>query len=226
MNAAIMLIAALSSTLVLRSGDRIDVDGPVRQANGQVIFRSLSGTLYSLPANEIDEEATRTLTVTAPVELSPPESDQRPLPVVKLRVSEAERDRLLRQLEQNHTGKPAPRQALLDNPPPPPTRAERLASSDEEWSWRTQARHHEETIRQNEEALALLQDRVSRLQGEIRALLSLGFRPRQFTYQSSLLASTLEQIPYAELSVTRAKRAYEQFRDDARRLDVMPGWLR
>ncbi|HVS32682.1 MAG TPA: hypothetical protein VMS98_14660 [Thermoanaerobaculia bacterium] len=217
MNAAVMLLAALSSVLVLRSGERIEIDGPVREENGQVIFRS-AGTLYSLSVSEIAREASQTPPVTI--------TSVAPAPLFRLRVSEAERDRLIRELEQNHSGKPAPVQRILEEPPPPRTRSEVVAEQQEEWAWRRQARHHEETIRQQEEALQLLLDRVAHLQGEIRALLSLGFRPQQFTYQSTILQRTLEQIPYAELSLTRARRIYEQFREDARRQGVLPGWLR
>jgi len=37
---------------------------------------------------------------------------------------------------------------------------------------------------------------------------------------------TLDQIPAAELEVTRAERANAQFRDDARKQGILPGWLR
>ena len=40
------------------------------------------------------------------------------------------------------------------------------------------------------------------------------------------LAYAEDSIPNAALSVQRAQRAYDQFRDDARRQGVMPGWLR
>ena len=223
MNAAVMLFAALSSVLVLRTGERIEVDGSIREENGQVIFRAANGTLYSLPASEIAREA---IEQEEPPQEAPPSRRRSTEPTFRLRVSEAERDRLIRELEKNHSGKPAPVQRMLEEPPPAPTRSEIAAEQQEEWAWRRQARHHEETIRQQEEALQLLYDRVERLQGEIRALLSLGFKPRQFTYQQTLLASTLEQIPYAELNVTRARRIYDQFRDDARRQGVLPGWLR
>ena len=37
---------------------------------------------------------------------------------------------------------------------------------------------------------------------------------------------TLEAIPSAQLEVQRAEREYDQFRDEARRRGVIPGWLR
>ena len=38
---------------------------------------------------------------------------------------------------------------------------------------------------------------------------------------------TLEEIfPAADVDVQRAQRAYDQFREDARRQGVLPGWLR
>ena len=74
--------------------------------------------------------------------------------------------------------------------------------------------------------VSLLVERVERLQGEIRGLLGLGFKPNQFSLQAAQLQSALEQIPYAQLEVTRAQRELDQFRDDARKRDIMPGWLR
>src|ERR1700716_672374 len=94
---SILLITALSiptTTLVLRTGERIGVDGTVRVDGGQVLFRS-GGSLYSIPAAEVDLEASRATETPAPVrvEAGP-----------KLRVSPEERERLLRDLEQNHSG--------------------------------------------------------------------------------------------------------------------------
>jgi len=68
--------------------------------------------------------------------------------------------------------------------------------------------------------------RAAQLRSRIAGFLSLGYKPNQFSYDTAVLQTTLEQIPYAELEVTRAERAYTQFRDDARRQGVMPGWLR
>ncbi|HYU24176.1 MAG TPA: hypothetical protein VEO74_03155, partial [Thermoanaerobaculia bacterium] len=60
----------------------------------------------------------------------------------------------------------------------------------------------------------------------IAGLLSLGYKPRQFTYDSTQLEATLAQIPRAELDVERAERAYAQFKENARRQGILPGWLR
>ena len=86
----------LTTTLILRDGTRFEVVGPIREEQGRIIFRS--GTLYSIPVREVDMEATRAA-VTKAVLVT---VDQDP----KLKVSAAERDRLLRELEQNHSGGP------------------------------------------------------------------------------------------------------------------------
>jgi len=214
---SLLLITALSmptSQLVLRDGARIDVDS-MKVENGQVIFR-VGGTLYSVPAEEVDLVATRA--VSTPLNLS--KSAER----AKLRVSEAERTRLLRDLEQNHEGKPAPAEALRI--PPGPTPEQRERATDDEWTWRNQARSYEEAIRRTQENVDLLQDRADQLKAHIASLLSLGYKPNQFSYETTQLAYTLEAIPSAQLEVQRAGRAYDQFRDEARRRGVMPGWLR
>lgn len=217
MNVGALLLLTLS-VLVLRTGERIDVQGPVRQEDTQVIFRTPGGTLYSIPAGEIDVDATNAANSRAA---------ERPPNPKRLKVTPEERDRLLRELEGNHGGTPASSEQLsLEGLTPPKSRKERAVELQDEWEWRRAARSYEEAVRRARENLQMLVNRAERLQGEIRGLLSLGYEPKEFTYQTSMLQYTLEQIPFAELEVRRAERALDQFRDDARRQDIMPGWLR
>jgi len=210
---ALVLLVALTSTLVLQSGHRIVADGPVKEERGRLTFR-VAGVLYSLPAEEV-----------ARVETAG-EDDESDTPVKRLRVSEAERKRLLEELANNHSGTVPPRPASLEAPPPSPSAAQLRAQRREESEWRREARAHEETIRRASEELELLETKVAELRWKIQGLVSLGYRPHQFTYDTTQLVQTEEQLPYARLEVERARRAYEQFREDARREGVMPGWLR
>lgn len=213
--AALLLLTALTiptPTLVMRSGARIDVDGSVRQEEGRVYFRS-GGVLYSLPSAEVDLEATRAAGLNVTV-VRPDRS--------KLKVSREERDRLLRELEKNHSGTPASAEALKTPPPPTDLRE----SSEDEWKWRRAARAHEEAVRLAKEELQLLYERVEQLKQEIRSLTSIGFKPSQFTYQTSELQLAYDAIPRAQMEVERAQRALDQFKEDARKLGIMPGWLR
>ncbi|HEX6161142.1 MAG TPA: hypothetical protein VF111_13300, partial [Thermoanaerobaculia bacterium] len=84
----------LATTLILRSGDRIVVDEPPREENGVTVFRS-AGALYSLPSAEIDQEATK-----LEAERAAKPKDE----VKRLRVSPEERQRLIAELEKNHSG--------------------------------------------------------------------------------------------------------------------------
>lgn len=213
-----LLLALTASTLVLRSGDRITPDeGSVREANGVITFR-VNGTLYSLPS----EEVVRTTETAEPAPATPKRA-QIPL---KLRVSDQDRRKLLEELEKNHRGIDLP-PAQRVQPLPAPARApEAKATEEQEWQWRREAKAYEEEIRRAKEELELLETRARELQWKIVQLLNLGYKPSSFTYDSSLLASTLEQIPRAQLEVTRAERAYEDFREEARRRGVLPGWLR
>lgn len=209
------LVLALPTTaIVLRSGQRIEVDGPIRQEQGRVLFRA-EGVLYSVPLEEVDLELTRSITENVTVV----RGDDR----MRLKKSKEERDRLLRDLERNHSGTAAP-------PPPAVERSARAesepASNRDEWSWRQAAREYEDGLRQSQEELQLLTDRIDKLRYEISTFVSLGYRPSQFTYQTSELQIAIDSLPRAELQVTRARRALDQFRDDARRQGVMPGWLR
>lgn len=214
MNALILLLTVATSTLVLRSGDRITVQGPIREENGVITFRQ-NGLLYSIPASEIVDETP------APAAKSSAED------VRRLKLSPEERDRRLRELERNHSGTPAPPEQLkLQPPPPPPTPAEAAATKREEQYWRARAREHEESVRRAYEELQLLEGRIEELKSQIHALVSLGYKPFQFTYQSTRLARAIEQIPAAQLDIARAERAQAQFREDARRDGILPGWLR
>jgi hypothetical protein len=218
MNPISLFLLTVSTVLVLRSGDRIEIEGPIREENGRVVFRVTGGALYSLASSEIDRDETHKAALEKPAERNR----------LKLRVSAEERDRLLKELERNHVGRPgkpgAPWPAELPSAAEPqgPT----AVDSRDEWSWRREARSYEEQIRRAEENLGLLLDRVNQLESEISGFLSLGYKPGQFTYQTTQLAYARDQVPAAQLEVTRAQRAYDQFRDDARRQGVMPGWLR
>ncbi|HEV2718414.1 MAG TPA: hypothetical protein VG323_00225 [Thermoanaerobaculia bacterium] len=211
---ALLLLTAVTiptPTLFLRGGGRLDVDGSVSVDNGRVLFRS-SGVLYSIPEADVDLTATRAAEMTSVV---------RPDTKMRLKVSEAERDRLLRELEQNHSGTPStaklPAVVTVEEPMPPPG---------DEWSWRRDAQVYEESIRRAREELDLLTSKAAALRSHIAGLLSLGYKPQQFTYDSTQLQYTVDQIPRAELEVARAEREYAQFRENARRQGVLPGWLR
>jgi hypothetical protein len=203
-----MIFFALVTTLVLRSGAMIPVDGAITQKDGRVVFRSIDGALYSLNASEV----VRTETPAEPVIVRPEPK--------KLKISAEERAKLLRELENSHGGTPMAISPTLVAPPPAKD------TTDDEWRWRRESRAHEEALIRAKESVTLLVERVERLQGEIRGLLGLGFKPNQFSLQAAQLQSALEQIPYAQLEVTRAQRELDQFRDDARKRDIMPGWLR
>lgn len=214
---SLLLLTALTiqtNTLVLRSGERIAVEGSILVEERRVLFRSAGG-YYSVPSEDVDFDATR-----AAEQASVTPTTGRG----KLRVTPEERDRLLRELEQNHAGTPAP--PGTRELPAPASRAEREQASRDEWAWRRDARMYEEGVRRAQEDLDLLRDRADQLRAHITGLLALGYKPDQFTWDSTQLAYTLDQIPRAALEVERARRANEQFRDDARRQGVTPGWLR
>ncbi|MEO8379920.1 MAG: hypothetical protein ABI779_09695 [Acidobacteriota bacterium] len=226
MHALLLLLTITTSTIVLRSGDQIAVDGSVRQADGVVTFRS-RGLLYSLPAEEVE----RIDTVPPPVassagsEVRPAEKEASipapAAPATARRLTDAERKRLIAELEKNHSGQPrATLPPVVEVTPAPGELKE------DEAYWRSQARAREESVRRAEEELALLETRAGELRDQIHALVHLGYQPRQFTYQTTQLAYTEEQLPRARLEVTRAERAWQQFREDARRAGVLPGWLR
>lgn len=227
MNALALLLA---STLVLHSGDKIAVEGTPVEKDGVYTFRS-EGKLFSLPASEVLRVESATPKVEAeakPTVAAPAEEEKEKKKPAKGRrpVSEEERKRLLAELEKNHSGTPAPPSQKLPALPPPPTREEVKEQKNDEAYWRSKARSYDEAVRRATEELELLENRVSELEMKINGFIAQGFKPNQFSYDTTLLHKTKEQIPYARLEVTRAVRASEQFREDARREGIMPGWLR
>jgi hypothetical protein len=218
----VTLATVTPQTLVLRDGSRVRIDGLPSIRDGQVVFRSAGGALYSIALSEVDQEATRDASV--PVAVNPPAGEPgRP------RMADAalphlmnDTDRLLRELEANHSGIAQPLEAAS---PRYGSEVDVTARGDE-WSWRQRAREFRENLLRAQEELQLLLNREQALQDRILTLRRLGFRANQFTYDTSELVLVREQMDRARLEVVRARRALDQFLDDARRQDVLPGWLR
>lgn len=227
--AAILLAVALTSVtppaLVLRSGDVITLSGRIDVSGDTVIFRS-NGTLYSIASDEIDFDATDEYAE----RLRRPRPD--PEPKSRLKVSPEERDRLLRELEKAKPSlaalatrpslQPPPAQTVPEYTPPTPSREER----DEERYWRQRSLAEKENVLQREEDLAYLTQKEQRLEDNILGLMSVGYKPHEFSYQVLQLERTREQLERARLEVERAQRQHDQFREEARREGVLPGWLR
>lgn len=217
MHLLLLLTALTISTpsLVLKSGERISVESGV-QTNGVVVMFRSNGSLFSVPSEEVDFDATRAAGST--VTVSPADEKK------KLSVSAADRERLLRELEQNHTGTPATKEQMTI--PDSPKRTEADLRNGDEWQWKNAARAHEEEVRRTKEQLDLLLQRRAELKSRISGFLSQGYKAGQFSYETTQLAMIEEQIPQAEIDVRRAERSQAQFLDDARRQGILPGWLR
>lgn len=213
------LALAFVSILVFRSGHQIEVVGPVNYQRDTAVFRAASsGALYSIPSSEIDRPASDRATELA----NRREEEKRK----KLKVTPEEAKRLIDELQQNHGGTAPPRQATLETPPVAQTEQEKKVDSADEWRWRREARTYDEGVRQAQENLDLLESRIRATEDRITGFLQLGYKPAQFTYDTSQLQQMREAIPDAELALRRAERARAQFLDDARRQGVLPGWLR
>ena len=217
---ALVLLLTLTSTLVLHSGDRIPVEGQPVEKDGVVTFRS-GGLLYSMPASEVQRIESE-----SPAESTVKGTAEKKETPRRKPVSEEERNRLLAELERNHGGTPPPPGQAPPRLDPPPTREEVKETRREESQWRREARAHEEAIRRAQEELELLEARIEDFRNKIQTFVALGYKPHQFTYDTTQLQQSIDTLPYARLEITRAVRANEQFREDARREGVLPGWLR
>jgi hypothetical protein len=217
---ALLLLLTVTTTLVLHSGDRIPVEGQPVEKGGVVTFRS-GGLLYSMPASEVQRIESE-----SPAEDAVKVSAEKKETPRRKAVSEEERTRLLAELERNHGGTPPPPDQAPPRLDPPPTREEVKETRREESQWRSEARFHEEAVRRAQEELALLEARIEDFRNKIQTFVVLGYKPNQFTYDTTQLQQAIDSLPYARLEITRAVRANDQFREDARREGVLPGWLR
>ncbi|MEO8216746.1 MAG: hypothetical protein ABI718_06665 [Acidobacteriota bacterium] len=211
-------------TLVLRTGERLAVAGEVTIDGDQAIFRHPNGALYSLPVRELDLPATRDLAWRK----AQPEQKAVPDEVVSksLPIREEQKRKLLGDLQSSHSPNPSPVRGFTAGPPAIPTEAEEEQVRRAEWEWRDRSRSFSEGVRRAREDLQLLLDKQEQLENEVLGLASLGYRTDQFSYQILQLQVTRDQIPRARLEVERSQRAQDQFRDDARRQGILPGWLR
>ncbi len=219
--ATILLLTALTlptNVIVLRSGQQIEVI-TAHEEDGRIVFRTPGGALYSLPVGEVDLTATRSVPA---VETRQPAPAPAPK---KLKASDSERKKLIQDLEQNHSGQPAA-PVKIEPLPPAPTLEQVAAQTEDEWTWRNRSRALREAVQQAREDRDLLASKADALRSHISGLISLGYKPNQFSYDTTVLQFTLEQIPYAELQITRAERAFADFLEEARRRGIQPGWVR
>ncbi|HUF18654.1 MAG TPA: hypothetical protein VMS12_11490 [Thermoanaerobaculia bacterium] len=217
---AIAAAAPCSQTLTLRTGHEIVACGPVQTAGSQTIFNGEDGKLYSLPSDEIAE-----IRVGSSVDADPSGASgdlagaNRPLSV-----SETEKARLLAHLARSR-GVPRAAPPPLPGPPPSDREIDVSGASDERF-WRERSRAVDERVRQAREELDLLLRRERKLESELLGLRALGFKDHQFSYQILQLQFTRDSKDRARLEIVRAEREQFQFREDARKEGILPGWLR
>lgn len=239
---ALTAVATPTDTITLRSGERIPVSGDVTLDGNRAVFRGTEGTLFSIPVDEIDIAATETPGERVPAQARGRTAaedqvleeliraaEKKSLSSRGLVVSDEEKQRLLEELRKSR-GTPEPPRPYVpiyaaDSVAPVSEKAATARHADE-WYWRERARGYEEQVRRRREDLQMLIDKERNLSDEILGLLSLGYNGDQFSYQVLSLARTRDRIPQARLELERAERALSQFKDDARRQGILPGWLR
>lgn len=221
--AAALVAAPASQVLVLRSGERIEVVGELKNDGDRVVFKSRNGTLYSLPASEIDEKAT----LAAAADTSPQDEKAR-LPK-RLKGDAATRKRLLSELSRSR-GTPvpaAPAPARIESKPPAGDEtAKEAALAAEEETWRRNARALDVQVENAEQRIRNLTERERALNDGILAMLAMGHPQEHLGLQVRQLQDTQSYLEQAKRELERVTRERAAFQDDARRRGILPGWLR
>lgn len=217
---ALAVTAPCSQVLSLHTGHEIVVCGPVQNAGAQTIFIGEDGKLYSLPSDEIAAIREARL-----AETSGPDSSGNGGATRPLSVSEVEKARLLERLARSR----GVRGSTPIQQPMPTEQSDReieVSGGSDEREWRQRSRAVDERVRQAHEELDLLLRREQKLEDELLSLRALGFKDRQFGYQILQLQHTRDSMDGARLEIVRAEREQFQFREDARKEGILPGWLR
>jgi hypothetical protein len=225
---ALLLAAALVlppdvEVLVLRSGATIRVSGPVQVKENKVLFRDSGGAFYSLDVAEIDADAT----AKGPSKNEPAAKPAASTSPRKLAVSPEEKARLLEELSHSR-GQPAPLRSESrpsPSPSPSPSPAPTALEKESEQFWRDRARAARAEIERAKGMLAALQRREDDLES---TLLMLRGHYRDSVLTAQLLE--LERVRYAIEAETqnliKAEKAWFDLQEDARKKDILPGWLR
>jgi len=232
--AAAAAAPAASWTVVQKDGARVTFGGKPELRSGRLVGRLAgSGTLVSIPAARVDDEATRRANEPGGAGAAPaaPKAAPTPRPFetpplgdrVKLKASGEEATRVL---ESSRKGAPAPAPSPADAAA---TEDERAPSASvptdrqgrgEAW-WRERA----SAVRGDYEAAAqALADAEARLEAAERAYLG-GSQAERNTF----VLRVNEERAAAERAreeYRRASSAWEALQDDARKSAALPGWLR
>ena len=236
---ALVMTVALTAqidTLVLESGELIPILEIVSVENDRILYRDGAGVLYSIPLDDVD------LTATTDPDRSPHRNDLREvsepveneivqrtadqLPVSGFRVSDEERDQIIREFERS-AGPGTPPQ--LDETPSDDSEPDltiEVTDESDEWHWRNESLRLQEQIEQAKESLESAVRRERQLNDTILYYAGNtgdGTGYSQLIYELENLRS---RIPRLELAVERAEREHRRFRDEARQRGVLPGWLR
>ena len=228
MHPALLLAVALSlppdvQVLVLRSGASIPVKGGIQVKDNRVVFRDAAGAIYSLDASEIDAEATARGAPPEPKAKASPAPGPTPR---KLAVSGQEKQRLLQELSLSR-GQPAPIRTPTPGPSPSASASPAPAPTpgESEDAWRAKAREARGAVERSKAMLAALARREDELES---TLLMLRGHYRDSTLTAQLLE--LERVRYAyeveKQNLANAEKAWFDLQEDARKKDILPGWLR
>jgi hypothetical protein len=220
---ATLVVAPASQVLVLRSGERIEVLGELKKDGDRVVFKARSGTLYSLPASDIDEKATL-----AAAAATPRKDARAPLPK-RLKGDAATKKRLLSELSKSR-GTPSPAAPAPAVSASKPSAVDEAAKEEalaaEEETWRRNARALDNQVADAEQRIRDLTERERALNDGILSMLAMGHPQEHLGLQVRELQDTQSYLEQAKRELERVTRERAAFQDDARRRGILPGWLR
>lgn len=226
--AAASFLTSPVEEIVLRSGQVIPVEELVRVEKGRLLFINSGGTLYSLRLSDVDIEKTD---ARLPANRTASDVDVREMPaevdaaVRKLPVSAEEKKRILAEMEKrSHTGRA--RKTSGTAPDPPPDMEVPVEGENDEWKWREASRRYREAVERAKEQLDSARQREKELNDLLLFFAGGTGDATHYSYLVVQLSDLRSLIPELQAKVRRAEEAWFQFREDARRQGILPGWLR
>lgn len=224
--AVFLAVSGTPHTLVLRNGaGTIPIREIVAVRDGRVLYRDRSGVLYSIPAKDVDLDASADSKLGSATDETKPSSAKTPR-ARPLALTPEERERLVREFERTaRPGKPPAPIETADSTTETRPATKKKTSHGEEY-WRSRSLRLQASVQRATKALADAKQHEQDLTDQLLFFAGTSGDATKYSYLVKELADTRDRIPRLQKAVESAQSDLEAFMDEARRQNVLPGWLR